>query len=120
MKLRPLCENTAVADRGRLGRHRKLGREYPFGAGVLDVSRFNADHAGIDLETADFVVLCAVIGGFHLMAEVSPPIDQTIAWFKAKAVPVLLPMRREEFDVQAQVHMELGIRRIAAGDVSEL
>lgn len=64
--------------------------------------------------------LYAVLGGFHLMAEEKPPIEQTIAWFKAEAVPLLLPMHCIDFDIQSRFHRELGTRRVAAGDVVEL
>lgn len=64
--------------------------------------------------------LYAVVGGFHLMAEEDPPVEQTIAWFKAEAVPVLLPMHCIDFDIQARFHLELGTRRLAAGDAIEL
>ena len=64
--------------------------------------------------------LHAVIGGFHLLHDENPPIDQTIDWFRKAQVPVLLPMHCVEFDILARFHTELGTEKLGAGSVIEL
>ena len=82
-------------------------------------------HAGICniCEAAKAVTgqpLHAVIGGFHLLHDEDPPVDQTIAWFKKADIKILLPMHCVEFDILARFHSELGTRKLGAGDVIEL
>ena len=64
--------------------------------------------------------LYAVIGGFHLLHNEEPPVDETIVWFKAERPEILLPMHCVDFDILARFHAELGTRKLGAGDVIEL
>ena len=64
--------------------------------------------------------LYAVIGGFHLLAEDNPPLDETIAYFKAEAPEVLLPMHCVDFPALVAFHNAFGSRKYAAGDVIDL
>ncbi|MEM1162571.1 MAG: MBL fold metallo-hydrolase [Pseudomonadota bacterium] len=64
--------------------------------------------------------LHAVIGGFHLLHNEDPPVEETISWFKAETPEILLPMHCIEFDILARFHNELGTRKLGAGDVIEL
>ncbi|MEM7059739.1 MAG: MBL fold metallo-hydrolase [Pseudomonadota bacterium] len=91
--------------------------------GVVVVS--GCSHAGICniCEAAKSVTsqnLHAVIGGFHLLHDEEPPVDETIAYFKDQAPEVLLPMHCVEFDILARFHRELGTRKIGAGNTVEL
>ncbi len=64
--------------------------------------------------------LYAVIGGFHLLAEDNPPIDETIAYFKGEAPEVLLLMHCVEFPALVAFHNAFGSKKYAAGDVITL
>ncbi len=91
--------------------------------GVAVVS--GCSHAGICniCEHAKVVTgqpLYAVIGGFHLMAKEEPPLEETIAYFRAEAPEVLLPMHCVEFPYMAAFHAELGTPHRGAGEVIEL
>ncbi|MEM7188977.1 MAG: MBL fold metallo-hydrolase [Pseudomonadota bacterium] len=82
-------------------------------------------HAGICniCEAAKAVTgqnLRAVIGGFHLLHDEVPPVDETIEWFRKEAPELLLPMHCIEFDILARFHAELGTAKLGAGDVIEL
>ena len=91
--------------------------------GVVVVS--GCSHAGICniCEAAKAVTgqgLRAVIGGFHLLHDEDPPVDETIDYFRAEAPELLLPMHCVEFDILARFHTELGTAKLGAGDVIEL
>ena len=82
-------------------------------------------HAGICniCEAAKVVTgqsLRAVIGGFHLLHDENPPVDKTIAYFKAEAPKTLLPMHCVEFDILARFHQELGTEKLGAGERIEI
>lgn len=64
--------------------------------------------------------LYAVIGGFHLLAEDNPPIEETIAYFKAEAPEVLLPMHCVDFAAKVAFHNVFGSQKFSAGDVIEV
>lgn len=64
--------------------------------------------------------LYAVIGGFHLLAEDNPPIDQTIAYFKQENPEILLPMHCVDFPALVAFHNAFGSKKFAAGDVITL
>lgn len=64
--------------------------------------------------------LYAVIGGFHLMADEDPPVEETIAWFQRENVPILHPMHCIDFDIQARMQTALGYQRMGAGDLIQL
>lgn len=93
------------------------------GKGVTVVS--GCSHAGIcnicqAAKTVTGLPLDTVVGGFHLLHAEDPPIDETIAWFRAEAPEVLLPMHCVEFDILARFHTELGTEKHGAGSVIEV
>lgn len=63
--------------------------------------------------------LHAVIGGFHMMKAEDPPIDETIEWFRAEDVEVLLPMHCVEFEYLAKFHAAFAMLKMGAGDLIE-
>lgn len=92
------------------------------GKGAVVVS--GCSHAGICniCEHAKAVTgqhLYAVIGGFHLLHSETPPVDETIAYLKAEAPEVLLPVHCIDFDIQARLQAEFGYRRPGAGSEIE-
>jgi len=98
-----------------------LAFQTPKGAVVVS----GCSHAGICniCEHAKQVTgqrLHAVIGGFHLMAAEKPPVDETIAYFKAEAPEVLLPMHCVDFAYQVKFHNAFGCPKYGSGDVIEL
>ena len=87
--------------------------------GVVVVT--GCSHAGIcniceAAKAVSGLPLRGVIGGFHLLHDEGPPVDETIAWFKAEAPEILLPMHCVEFDILARFHVELGTKKLGAGD----
>lgn len=64
--------------------------------------------------------LHAVIGGFHLLHDEDPPVDETIEWFRREGVDLLLPMHCVEFDILARFHAELGTEKLGSGSVIEI
>ena len=64
--------------------------------------------------------LHAVLGGFHLLAAESPPVDETIGYFQAEAPEVLLPMHCVDFPTLAKFHQVFGSPKYGAGDVVEV
>lgn len=64
--------------------------------------------------------LYAVLGGFHLLAEETPPVEQTIKYFKQEKPETLLPMHCVDFEFMAQFYNEFGIQKLSAGSVLEL
>ena len=91
--------------------------------GVVVVS--GCSHAGIcnicaAAKSVTGQPLYAVIGGFHLLHAEDPPVAETIAWFKAEAPEILLPMHCVEFDILARFHAELGTKKLGAGSRIEI
>jgi len=91
--------------------------------GVIVVS--GCSHAGICniCEYAKKVTgqtLYAVIGGFHLLSEETPPVAETIDYFKAENPSVLLPMHCVDFPALVAFHNAFGSQKFSAGDVIEL
>jgi len=64
--------------------------------------------------------LHGVVGGFHLMHNEKPAVDETIAYFEAQAPEVLLPVHCVEFDIQARMQRIFGYARPGAGSVVEI
>jgi len=64
--------------------------------------------------------LYAVIGGFHLLHDEDPPVEETIAWFKDRAPAHLMPMHCIDFDIQAQFQTVFGGPRPGSGSLIEL
>lgn len=64
--------------------------------------------------------LHAVIGGFHMMKEENPPIDETIDWFAKEQVDRLLPMHCVEFEYLVRFHAAFAMPKLSAGDLIEI
>ena len=64
--------------------------------------------------------LFAVIGGFHLVNQEKPAVEETIAWLRAEKVPLLLPIHCVSFDIQARLQAEFGYDRPGAGSLIEI
>jgi 7,8-dihydropterin-6-yl-methyl-4-(beta-D-ribofuranosyl)aminobenzene 5'-phosphate synthase len=64
--------------------------------------------------------LYAVIGGFHLVNQEKPAVDETIDWFKAEKIPRLLPVHCVSFDIQARLQTVFGYDRPGAGSLIEI
>ncbi len=64
--------------------------------------------------------LYAVLGGFHLLHEENPPVEQTIEYFKQEHPSILAPMHCVEFEYMVRFHNEFGIQKYSAGSVIEL
>ncbi|MGB0505471.1 MAG: MBL fold metallo-hydrolase [Pikeienuella sp.] len=82
-------------------------------------------HAGIcniceHAKTVTGQPLHAVIGGFHLLKNEGPPVNETIAYFKAENPRVLAPVHCIDFDIQARLQTEFGYRRPGAGSLIEI
>ena len=91
--------------------------------GVVVVS--GCSHAGICkiCEYAKAVTgqpLYAVVGGFHLMHDEDPPVQETIDYFRAEAPGHLMPVHCIDFDIQAAFQTALGYNRPGAGSLIEL
>jgi 7,8-dihydropterin-6-yl-methyl-4-(beta-D-ribofuranosyl)aminobenzene 5'-phosphate synthase len=105
----PMPDDTALAFRTEKGAVVVSGCSH---AGICNI----CEHA----KAVTGQLLHAVIGGFHLLHEEKPPVEQTIAYFRAEAPPLLLPMHCVEFDILARFHAELGTRKLGAGAVIEI
>ncbi len=81
-------------------------------AGICNICQAAMDVTGLPLY--------AVIGGFHLLHDEDPPVDETIAWFRAESPEILLPMHCVEFDILARFHLELGTQKFGAGSQIDL
>lgn len=64
--------------------------------------------------------LYGVIGGFHLVHDEQPSVDDTIAYFQAEAPAHLLPVHCVAFDIQARMQQVFGYDRPGAGSLIEL
>ena len=105
----PMPDDTALAFRTGKGAVVVAGCSH---AGICNICEAAKAVTGQDLH--------AVIGGFHLLHDEDPPIDETIAWFRREQVPLLLPMHCVEFDILARFHTELGTAKLGAGSVIEI
>lgn len=81
-------------------------------AGICNISEHAKQVTGKPLH--------AVIGGFHLMKAERPPVDETIAYFKAEAPEVLLPMHCVDFAYQVKFHNAFGCPKYGVGDEIEV
>ncbi len=102
-------DDTALAFRTRKGAVVVSGCSH---AGICNICEHAKQVTGQPLH--------AVIGGFHLMKSENPPIDETIAYFKAEAPELLLPMHCVDFAYQAKFHNVFGCLKYGAGDVIEV
>ncbi len=105
----PMIDDTALAFRT------------PLGAVVIS----GCSHAGICniCEHAKAITgqsLYAVMGGFHLLHDEQPPVEETIAYFEREGVPHLYPMHCIDFDIQARLQTTFGYVRPGAGSLIEL
>jgi len=105
----PMEDDTALAFRTEKGAVVVTGCSH---AGICNISEHAKNVTGQKLH--------AVIGGFHLMHDENPPVQETIDYFKAQAIPVLLPMHCIDFEYQVALHNALGTERRGSGDVIEL
>ena len=64
--------------------------------------------------------LYAVVGGFHLLEDEEPPVEETIAFFKQEKPEHLLPVHCIDFDIQAKLQTVFGYERPGAGSLIEL
>lgn len=64
--------------------------------------------------------LYAVIGGFHLLHDENPPVEETIAYFKAEKPACLAPVHCIDFDIQARFQSALNYSRPGSGSLIEL
>lgn len=64
--------------------------------------------------------LHAVIGGFHLLKEEDPPVDETIAWFANEKVARIFPMHCVDFEYLTKFHAAFDMPKLCAGDVIEI
>lgn len=62
----------------------------------------------------------AVIGGFHLLHDENPAVDETIAYFKTEQPAYLAPVHCIDFDIQAKIQRALHYKRPGAGSVIRL
>lgn len=82
-------------------------------------------HAGIcniceHAKTVTGQRLRAVIGGFHLLANEGPPVEQTIRYFETEQPDMLMPLHCIDFDIQARFQNHFGYDRAGAGSLIEL
>ena len=104
----PMPDDTALAFRTEQGAVVVVGCGH---AGICNICLHAKAVTGQNLH--------AVIGGFHLLHDEDPPVEETIAWFQAEGVPHLMPMHCIEFDIQAAFHARLGCARPGAGSLIE-
>lgn len=105
----PMPDDTALAFRSDKGAIVVAGCSH---AGICNICDHAKHVTGQDLY--------AVIGGFHLLHDEEPPVEETIAYFRRQNPEILLPMHCVEFDILARFHAELGTVKYAAGDVIDL
>lgn len=81
-------------------------------AGICNICEFGKKVTGQNLY--------AVIGGFHLLHDEDPPVEQTIAYFQTEQPACIAPVHCIDFDIQCQFQQALGYRRPGAGSLLEL
>ena len=105
----PMPDDTALAFRTENGAVVVAGCSH---AGICNI----CEHAKDVTEQPLF----AVIGGFHLLHDEDPPVEETIAWFERENPRHLMPMHCIDFDIQAAFQTRLGCTRPGAGSLIEL
>ena len=105
----PMPDDTALAFATEKGAVVVSGCSH---AGICNISEYAKQVTGQSLY--------AVIGGFHLLAEEDPPVDETINYFKQENPEILLPMHCVDFPALVQFHNAFGSAKYSAGDVIEL
>lgn len=105
----PMPDDTALAFRTPRGSVVVSGCSH---AGICNI----CEHA----KTVTGQSLYAVIGGFHLLHDEAPPVEETIAYFQREAPAHLMPMHCIDFDIQARFQTVFGNRRPGSGSLIEL
>ncbi len=105
----PMIDDTALAFRTSKGAVVISGCSH---AGICNICEYAKLITGQPLH--------AVIGGFHLLHNEEPPVEQTIAYFKHEKPEVLMPMHCIDFDIQARFQQEFGGPRPGAGSLIEI
>lgn len=105
----PMDDDTALAFRTHKGTVVLTGCSH---SGICNICTYAKEVTGQDLY--------AVIGGFHLVNQEKPAVDETIDWFKAEKIPHLLPVHCVSFDIQARLQTEFGYDRPGAGSLIEI
>lgn len=105
----PMIDDTALAFRTDQGAVVVTGCSH---AGICNICEHAKSVTGQRLR--------AVIGGFHLIHEEEPAVEETIAYFEAEAPDLLLPLHCVEFDIQARLQRIFGYTRPGAGSVIEI
>ena len=105
----PMPDDTALAFRTEKGTVIVTGCSH---SGICNICTYAREVTGQELY--------AVIGGFHLVNQEKPAVDETIDWLRSEQIPRLLPVHCVSFDIQARLQMEFGYDRPGAGSVIEL
>lgn len=105
----PMIDDTALAFRTDKGAVVVSGCSH---AGICNICEYAKAVTGQHLY--------AVIGGFHLLHAEDPPVEETIAYFKAEQPEHLMPMHCVDFDIQAKFQMLFGGPRHGSGSLIEL
>ena len=105
----PMIDDTALAFRTSNGAVVVSGCSH---AGICNICEYAKLITGQPLH--------AVIGGFHLLHNEEPPVEETIAYFKHESPEVLMPMHCIDFDIQARFQNEFGGPRPGAGSLIEI
>lgn len=105
----PMPDDTALAFRTPQGTVVVSGCSH---AGICNICEHAKAVAGQPLH--------AVIGGFHLLHDEDPPVEDTFAYFRREAPAHLMPMHCIDFDIQARFQIEFGGPRPGAGSVIDL
>ena len=105
----PMIDDTALAFRTSQGAVVVSGCSH---AGICNICEYAKQITAQPLH--------AVIGGFHLLHNEEPPVEQTIAYFKREKPEMLMPMHCSDFDIQARFQQEFGGPRPGAGSLIEI
>lgn len=105
----PMEDDTALAFRTDKGAVVVVGCAH---AGICNIALRAKQVTGQELH--------AVIGGFHMMKNEKPPIEETIDWFRKENVEHLLPMHCVEFEYMARFHAAFAVPKFGAGDLIEI
>lgn len=81
-------------------------------SGICNICNYAKEVTGQNLH--------AVIGGFHLVNQEKPAVNETIEWFKRENIPHLIPVHCVSFDIQARLQIEFGYERPGAGSLIEI
>jgi 7,8-dihydropterin-6-yl-methyl-4-(beta-D-ribofuranosyl)aminobenzene 5'-phosphate synthase len=105
----PMPDDTALAFKTEKGVVVVAGCSH---AGICNICEYAKTVTGLNLY--------AVIGGFHLLHEEDPPVEDTIAYFQSESPAHLAPVHCIDFDIQARFQRALNYERPGAGSLIEL